>query len=121
MREVPMKFFLHALAIGLCGVALASGGAAAQPSPRGEPAAAAGAPAAPADLLEIVGTVAYKDLEGGFYAIDGDDGEKYDPINLPEAFRKDGLRVKATARLKPEMMGFHMYGAIVEIVEIAAP
>ena len=71
------------------------------------------------DTFEIMGTVTYKHIEGGFYAIDGDDGRKYDPINLPDSFRKDGLKVKVTARLKKDAMSFHMYGAIIEVVNIA--
>ena len=71
------------------------------------------------DTFEIMGTVTYKHIEGGFYAIDGDDGRKYDPINLPDSFRKDGLKVKVTARLKKDAMSFHMYGVIIEVVNIA--
>ena len=70
--------------------------------------------------MNVVGTVKYKEIEGGFYAIDTADGNKYDPINLPEAFRKDGLKVKVTARAKTDAMGFHMYGSIIEIVNISA-
>jgi hypothetical protein len=77
-------------------------------------------PAHPTDSFEIVGNVTYKNIEGGFYAIDGDDGKKYNPINLPEAFKKDGLKVKVTARSKKEAMSFHMYGAIIEVVNIEA-
>jgi hypothetical protein len=72
----------------------------------------------PADLFEIVGTVTYQQMEGGFYAIDGDDGRKYDPVNLPEAFKKDGLKVKGTARRKKDVVGIHMYGEIIEIVDL---
>ena len=70
--------------------------------------------------MPIVGNVTYKNIEGGFYAIDGDNGSKYDPINLPEPFRNDGLRVKVTARRKKDAMSLHMYGAIIEVVNIAA-
>jgi len=77
-------------------------------------------PAQPTDLFEIVGNVTYKNIEGGFYAIDADDGGKYDPINLPESFKKDGLKVKVTARIKKEAMSFHMYGTIIEVVNIEA-
>lgn len=73
----------------------------------------------PKDTFEITGTVVYKNIEGGFFAIDADDGRKYDPINLPEEFRKDGLKVKLTARLKRDAVSFHMYGAIIEVVNIA--
>ena len=76
--------------------------------------------ASPADSFEIVGTVRYKNMEGGFYAIDGDDGKKYDPINLPESFRKDGLKVKVRARMKKDAVSVHMYGEIIEVIEIVA-
>jgi len=74
----------------------------------------------PADTFEITGTVVYKSIEGGFFAIDADDGKKYDPIGLPGQFRKDGLKVKVTARLKRDVFSFHMYGSIIEVVNIAA-
>ena len=73
----------------------------------------------PSDTFQISGTVVYKDIEGGFFAIDAEDGSKYDPINLPEAFRKDGLKVKATVRLEPEVMSAHMYGSVINILDIA--
>lgn len=72
----------------------------------------------PADAFEITGTVSHKNFEGGFFAIDADDGKRYDPISLPEQFRKDGLKVKVTARLKPNAVSFHMYGSIIEILDI---
>ena len=74
----------------------------------------------PGDTFELQGTVVYKNIEGGFFAIESDDGSKYDPINLPESFRRDGLEVKVSARFKKEAMSFHMYGAIIEVVNIAA-
>lgn len=70
------------------------------------------------DGIELQGTVVYKDFEGGFFAIDGDDGKTYDPINLPDAYKKDGLKVKATVRVRKDVVGFHMAGTIIEIVAI---
>jgi hypothetical protein len=70
-------------------------------------------------LIDITATVAYKDFEGGFYAIDGDDGVKYNPLNLADEFRKNGLRIQLTAVLRPEMMSMYNYGNIIEIREIA--
>ncbi len=61
----------------------------------------------------------HKNLEGGFYAIHGDDGRKYDPISLSKNFRKHGLKVRITARLKQGAVSFHMYGSIIEIIAIA--
>ena len=70
------------------------------------------------DTIELEGIVVYKDLEGGFFAIAGDDGRTYDPVNLPEAFKENGMRVKATVRVKNDVAGIRMVGEVVEIVEI---
>lgn len=126
-----MKHIMHTLLILICVVALV--GCKGKPdssediqntesnvSEVNELPSSENTPAPPADSFEIVGIVKYNNIEGGFYAIDGDDGNKYDPINLPESFRKDGLKVKVTARLKKEVLSFHMYGAIIEVVNIAA-
>jgi hypothetical protein len=67
------------------------------------------------NIIEITGTVVYKEIEGGFYAIDADDGSKYDPVNLPESFKKDGLKVKVTAE-NTDMMSIHMYGSVIKII-----
>jgi hypothetical protein len=70
-------------------------------------------------LLSITGTVHHSDLEGGFWLIRGDDGTSYDPMSgLPEAFREEGLRVAARLRPRPDVMGTHQAGTIVEVVEI---
>jgi hypothetical protein len=74
--------------------------------------------AAADSVVTINGVVRHFDLEGGFYAIRGDDGVTYDPSNLADDFRQDGLRVRARARLRPDMGGIHMVGPIVDIIEI---
>ena len=68
-------------------------------------------------VFQIEGTVVYKELEGGFFAIDSDDGKKYNPVNLSEAFRKDGLKVNVSAQ-PYEGMSAQMYGTLIEIVDI---
>ncbi len=111
-----MKHIIHTLSILICVVALVGCNDridSSQDIQNIEPNTSA-------DTFEIVGTIMYKNIEGGFYAIDAEDGSKYNPINLPESFRKDGLKVKVTARLKKETMSIHMYGTIIEVVNIAA-
>ena len=77
--------------------------------------------ARPADpnVITATATVQHQDIEGGFYGLVADDGTKYDPGTLPEAFRKDGLRVKFTAR-KTSAMTIRMWGTTVEIDHIEA-
>ena len=72
------------------------------------------------EIVKIRGTVVHKNVEGGFFAIEGDDGRVYDPINLPDRFKKDGLKVKVNAKLRNDMGSIHMVGDIIEIVEIDA-
>ena len=66
----------------------------------------------------ITGTVRYVELEGGFYELVADSGEKYDPLNLPAEYRNDGLRVKFQNKEKKGLVSFHMRGKIVEVVTI---
>ena len=70
--------------------------------------------------MTIVGIVRRLPLEGGFYAIVGSDGVTYDPMNLPAEFRKDGLAVEAVARRRPDRLGTHQVGQIVELERIRA-
>ncbi|MFL5522403.1 MAG: hypothetical protein ACJ8B6_15790 [Gemmatimonadales bacterium] len=68
--------------------------------------------------LHIVGTIRRVELEGGFFAIRGEDGVTYDPTNLPTQFQKDGLAIEADARRRDDRAGIHMTGPIVDLVRI---
>src|SRR5438309_6311809 len=47
----------------------------------------------PADAVRITGAVQFYNLEGGFWAIKGDDGQTYDPKDgVAGAFKKQNLR-----------------------------
>jgi len=68
--------------------------------------------------VRIAGVVRRSELEGGFYAIHGDDGVTYDPTNLPPEFQKDGLQVEAEARRRTDMVGVHQVGTIIQLERI---
>jgi len=85
-----------------------------------KPPGESASPAAPETLIEIEGTVSYQDLEGGFFAIQGQDGKRYEPVNLPPPYREDGLKVWLQARPRPDMMSVRMYGVIIDVIEIEA-
>jgi inhibitor of cysteine peptidase len=74
--------------------------------------------------VEGTGTIVYNDFEGGFYGIVADSCipgypiNHLDPINLPQEFKEDGLRVSFKVRLRPDLISFHMRGILVEILEI---
>lgn len=72
------------------------------------------------DTVRIVsgtGLVRRIDLEGGFYGIVDDLGERYDPSNLPEDFKVDSLRVHYQATLTDKMTT-RMWGRPVDIITI---
>jgi hypothetical protein len=84
----------------------------------------------PVDLLELVqvgrvieqriegnGTIHYEDLEGGFYGISADSGERYLPINLNNTFKADGLRVNFSA-YPASVSTISMWGTPVRLVTI---
>ena len=66
----------------------------------------------------VTGTVRRIDLEGGFYGIETDEGMSLDPINLPEDFWKDGVRVRVRIELLEDQASVHMWGRLVRILSI---
>jgi hypothetical protein len=75
-------------------------------------------PTDPNNLVRV-GTVRFFNLEGGFWAIAGDDGVTYDPMNpLGAEFQRDGLRVRFEGKVRNDVGNTHMVGPIVEIIQI---
>ncbi len=66
------------------------------------------------------GQITYVDLDGGFYGIVANDGKQYDPTNLPQNFKNDGLHVNLKMKVFNDQVSIHMWGAMVEILEINA-
>ena len=63
------------------------------------------------------GSVVFNSFEGGFYGISDDNGNHWDPGNLPEQYKVDGLRVLFKAIVTDETT-FHMWGRTVDLVSI---
>ena len=81
-------------------------------------------PTPPADAsgaaMTITGVVHHFELEGGFYAIRGDDSVTYDPTNLPAEFQKDGLAVEAVVRPRTNALSVRQVGTLVDVERIRA-
>jgi hypothetical protein len=72
------------------------------------------------NVVRVNGTVRFMTIEGGFWAVRGDDNVTYDPRNgLPATFQVDGLRVRLEAKRLDDAGGIHMAGPIVDIITIA--
>lgn len=66
--------------------------------------------------VETTGTIVHVPVEGGFYGIKADNGQRYDPgRSLPADFRKADLRVKFTGTIRTDVMTFRMWGKVLEI------
>jgi hypothetical protein len=70
------------------------------------------------NIISADGTIVYIKLEGGFFGIITDDGNKYLPVDLPKEFQKDGLKVTFEAKFRPDLSGIHMWGKLIEITKI---
>ena len=67
--------------------------------------------------LEIIGTVVYYTIEGGFYAIE-EETKVYEPINLPERFQVDGLTVFVEAKKRTDLGSYKQVGEVIQIKTI---
>lgn len=73
----------------------------------------------PSDSTVVIdGRVLHKEMEGGFWVIDADDGRQFTPLNLPKSFQQDHLKVTVRANVRPDVAGIHMYGVPITILEI---
>ena len=68
--------------------------------------------------ISMSGRISYINLEGGFYGIYGDDGNKYDPVNLAAEFQKDSLRVLFEGTILTGQASAHMWGKVFHITKM---
>jgi putative hemolysin len=71
-----------------------------------------------ATYVAETGTVAYIDLEGGFYGIIADDGMHYLPLGLEERYRVDGMRLTFAGEVSRDVMTVQQWGTPVEIIAV---
>ncbi|MEN3202978.1 MAG: hypothetical protein ABDK87_04525 [Atribacterota bacterium] len=69
--------------------------------------------------IQEAGTVVYVPLEGGFFGIVGDNGVHYEPVNLPEEFQVNGLRVVFVAE-PIDGVSAYMWGELIRLNRIEA-
>lgn len=91
--------------------------AACVPS-QAEPGNSSKQPEIAQELREVIATVRYIPLEGGFFGLVASDGSQYDPTNLGKEFQQDGLSVRATLRPLRGVVSYRMWGTIVEVVSM---
>lgn len=70
-----------------------------------------------APAFHISGTVHYMDIEGGLFVIDAN-GTTYNPVNLPDTFKSDGMDVEAEIRRRDDLASIAMVGPVIEVLRI---
>ena len=75
------------------------------------------APIQEPEVVEGTGTVVFRDVEGGCWAITTDTGSSYEPVGLSDSFKEDGLRVQFTLRTL-DVATTCMVGVPVEVLDL---
>jgi hypothetical protein len=75
-------------------------------------------PSIPEGEFSVDGTVLKLPIETGCWVIRTLEGTEYEPINLKDEYRNEGMRVRADLRARSDMASTCMVGTIVEIVKI---
>jgi hypothetical protein len=70
------------------------------------------------DEISFVGEVRWISVEGGFFGLVAEDGKKYFPLNLPQEFKKERLKIKVKGNIRKGIATVQMWGAPFEIREI---
>ncbi len=67
---------------------------------------------------KAIGTVIFKDLEGGFYGIITDDDKKLLPLNLNKSFKVNNLRIEFNYTESDKVFTIFMWGKPVEVSNV---
>ena len=66
-------------------------------------------------MKKISGKVAYKNLEGGVWVLEGDDGQTYQLTGGDKKMIKDGQRIEAEGSVDSGGFSFAMVGPIFKV------
>ena len=66
--------------------------------------------------FKIEGESIHVDLEGGFYGIIDRAGNPYFAINMPEQYKYQGAKVRATFEKVPDAFSMTMWGEVIRII-----
>lgn len=78
-------------------------------------------PAYSPGTVEMICSVRYVGVEGGFWGLTGENGQNYDPLNLPDKLQYGGLRVRFWLRIRNDVATTHMWGVPVQVVAYSMP
>jgi hypothetical protein len=65
--------------------------------------------------MKLTGKVVYRDLEGGVWVLEGDDGCTYQLAGGDRNIKRDGQRVEIEGRIEEDAMTIHMVGPVFNV------
>jgi len=65
--------------------------------------------------ITVTGTIEYREMGTGAWALVADDGETYELRIPPDILQKSGQKVKVTGQVRDDMMSLAMIGKILEV------
>lgn len=69
------------------------------------------------NMITVIGTIRRKHIEGGFWGLDGKDGEKYMPSGLNTDLLVDGMVIEVKGIIVEDVMTFQQYGKMLKVKE----
>jgi len=70
-------------------------------------------------MITLQGTIHHFDLEGGFYGIVAENGQKLLPINLAKKYQLNGAKIKIQGQLIQELITIQQWGTPFKIHKIS--
>ena len=65
--------------------------------------------------MKLTGRVVYRDLEGGVWVLEGDDGRTYQLSGGDRKIKKDGQRIEAEGDVARDMLTAAMVGPVFNV------
>ncbi len=65
--------------------------------------------------MKLTGTVSLRDLEGGVWVLEGDDGRTYQIVGGDRRLRTKGQRIQVEGDLDPDAASFAMVGPVLRV------
>ena len=65
--------------------------------------------------MKLTGRIVYRDLEGGVWVLEGDDGRTYQLAGGDRKIKKDGQRVEVDGQVDSDAMTIHMVGPVLNV------
>jgi len=97
---------------------LAGGGCSGGGNVGTNPPPGNGAPQFTRNVSSVEGTVQYIPIEGGFYGIVTDGGEKFLPLAMDASLKQNGLRVRFSGKAADGYVTFYQWDTLIEISSI---